>query len=366
MFNKQKLLISGFILLVVSAVFFQNFKNKEYVESIDQLNEKTIIDCEQKKSENIVPKIDFSGRINSMRKINIVSEVNGISKTNYTNFEVGKKFKSGDVLIYIEDRDIDLELKSIKSQFLSLLVRVLPEIKMDFPSLGNDFQSYINNFKLGGRISTLPNANNSKERNFLSSRQILENFYKIQSLENKLDKYKIKAPFDGVITKALIDPGANVIVGQPLGEFIDPTKYEINTSVSVNESQLINSGDKVQIYIEDSDNEISGIVKRKGVHINELTQSIDIFIDVVEGEVKDGMYATGKIICDTLNNVYQIPRASILNNNQIFVLKDKTLKLSNLDVLIHQNDISLVKGLKNNDCIVKKNRNYFYDGMSIN
>ena len=64
-----------------------------------------------------MPKIDFSGRINSIRKINIVSEINGISKTNYTNFEVGKKFKSGDVLIYIEDRDIDLELKSIKSQF---------------------------------------------------------------------------------------------------------------------------------------------------------------------------------------------------------------------------------------------------------
>tara|TARA_B100001142_G_scaffold119135_1_gene121166 strand:- start:3481 stop:4581 length:1101 start_codon:yes stop_codon:yes gene_type:complete len=366
MFNKQKLLISGFILLVGSSVFFQNFKNKESVESKDQLKEKSIINCVQKQSKNISPKIDFSGRIKSSRKINIVSEVNGISKVNYSNFEVGKKFKSGEVLIYIEDSDIDLELKSIKSQFLSLLVRVLPEIKMDFPSLGNAFQSYINNFKLSGRIDVLPTTNNSKERNFLSSRQILENFYRIQSLENKLNKYKIKAPFDGVITKALIDPGANVIVGQPLGEFIDPTKYEISTSVSINESLLINSGDKVQIDIEDSGDVISGMINRKGVHINELTQSIDLFIDILDGEVKDGMYATGKIICDTLNNVYQIPRASILNNNQIFILKDNSLKLTNLDVLINQNDMALVKGLNNNDCIVEKNRNYFYDGMTIN
>ena len=83
MFNKQKLLISGFILLVGSSVFFQNFKNKESVESKDQLKEKSIINCVQKQSKNISPKIDFSGRIKSSRKINIVSEVNGISKVNF-------------------------------------------------------------------------------------------------------------------------------------------------------------------------------------------------------------------------------------------------------------------------------------------
>ena len=32
---------------------------------------------------------------------------------------------------------------SIKSQFLTLLVQVLPDLKMDFPTLGNKFQNYI-------------------------------------------------------------------------------------------------------------------------------------------------------------------------------------------------------------------------------
>ena len=54
-------------------------------------------------------------------------------------------------------------------------------------------------------------------------------YYRIQALENRLDKYKIKAPFDGVITKALIDEGAPIIIGQPIGEFINTNNSKITS-----------------------------------------------------------------------------------------------------------------------------------------
>ena len=82
----------------------------------------------------------------------------------------------------INDTDIDLELKSIKSQFLALLIQVLPDIKMDFPSLGNEFQTYINNFSLDRKTANLPKAVGSKQRNFLSSKQVFANYYKIKAL----------------------------------------------------------------------------------------------------------------------------------------------------------------------------------------
>ena len=80
-----------------------------------------------------------------------------------SKFEVGEEFKKGEVLIQVKDEDIDLELKSIKSQFLSLLVQVLPDLKMDFPSLGSKFQQYVNNFNLQGNIATLPQTAQNKE-----------------------------------------------------------------------------------------------------------------------------------------------------------------------------------------------------------
>ena len=117
----------------------------------------------------------------------------------------------------------------------------------------------------------------------------------------KLNKFKIRAPFDGVVTKALIDQGSNVIVGQPLGEFIDPNRYELSTSISISESNIVNKGDQVIIKSDDIEGEVQATIKRIGNHINELTQSIDVFIEVESGLVKDGMYVTGQIICNTLN-----------------------------------------------------------------
>ena len=265
----------------------------------------------------------------------------------------------------MKDEDVDLELKSIKSQFLSLLVQVLPDIKMDFPSLGSEFQKYVNNFNLHGNIAALPQTNSSKQRNFLSARQIYANYYSIKALENKLNKFKIRAPFDGIVTKALIDLGSNVIVGQPLGEFIDPNRYEISTSISISESNIVNKGDQVIIRSDDLEGEVKATVKRIGNHINELTQSIDVFIEIESGVVKDGMYVTGQIICDTLKQVSQIERSSIIENNNVYIIKNDNIQLTSVDIIIFQNDYAVVKGVTEQDCIVKENRNYFYNGMPI-
>ena len=365
--KSQKLRTLGiFLLILICALIIKNQIKDEKVEVSDEKKTPSTVECSPVKLKKISPIIDFSGRINSVNKINIISEVNGVSEIYNSKFEVGEEFKKGEVLISIKDDDIELELKSIKSQFLALLVQVLPDIKMDFPSLGNKFQTYVNNFRLDGKISNLPSVKNSKQRNFLSSRQVFANYYTIKALENKLDKFKIKAPFDGIVTKTLIDIGSNIIVGQPLGEFINPNNYEISTSVSVKESKLITVGNRVVISSDDLIDQVGGVVKRVGNHINELTQSIDVFVSINGDDLKDGMYGSGKILCDTISGVYKVERAKISQENSIYLLEDKTLRLKSIDIIVFQDDSVIIKGVNNNECIVNQYRHYFHDGMQIN
>ena len=224
---------------------------------------------------------------------------------------------------------------------------------------------YVNSFNLQSNIAALPQTNNSKQRNFLSARQVYANYYTIKALENKLNKFKIRAPFDGVITKALIDQGSNVIVGQPLGEFIDPNRYELVTSISISESNIVNKGDRVIIQSDDLEGEVQATVKRIGNHINELTQSIDVFIEVESNIIKDGMYVTGQIICNTLKKVSRIERSSLVDNKDVYTIKNDSLQLASINIVVFQNDYAVVRGLTEKDCIVKENRNYFYNGMPI-
>jgi len=367
--SKQKQLIISIGLLFTVLITFLIVKNhinnsKDEITELET-NTKKIITCDSIEGKNHVPIVEFSGKIKSVNKINIISEVNGISELQNSRFEIGETFKKGETLLSIEDDDISMELKSIKSEFLALLISVLPDLKIDFPTLGKQFQRYINNFKLDLEMSDLPKTTTSKERNFLSSKKVFSSYYKIKSLENRLHKYKIKAPFDGVITQALIDEGSPVIIGQPLGEFINLSNYEIITSVSLQEVQLFNIGNQVNVYSEDLNKMIIGEVKKIGDNINEMTQSIDLFVSIQDSLIKDGMYVQGEIICNAINDSYKIARTKITEQNNIFVLQNDTIYKKKINVLVFQNDSVIINNFNNNDCIVNTYRNYFYDGMPV-
>ena len=113
MTKKQKLIIIGFFFFIL--VFFLIIKNhftKEISEANDDSKVSSTITCSLIEKKDVLPLIDFSGRISATNKINIISEVNGISIINNSRFEIGEEFKKGDVLLRIQDDDIDLELKS--------------------------------------------------------------------------------------------------------------------------------------------------------------------------------------------------------------------------------------------------------------
>ena len=70
-----------------------------------------------------------------------------------------------------------------------------------------------------------------KENYFITGRGILSGFYNVKNLEQRLSKYRLVAPFSGVLTEALVTEGTLIRSGQKLGEFIDPTVYELEVAI---------------------------------------------------------------------------------------------------------------------------------------
>ncbi len=46
-----------------------------------------------------------------------------------------------------------------------------------------------------------------------------------------MSKYTIKAPFKGILTEALVTEGTLIRNNQKLGEYIDPSLYEMEVSL---------------------------------------------------------------------------------------------------------------------------------------
>ena len=72
-------------------------------------------------------------------------------------------------------------------------------------------------------------------------------------MELTLAKYNITAPFDGVLVEALVTPGSLIRPGQKLGEFIQPTVFEIEAPVSASMIGFLKIGQKVTVTSTNND-----------------------------------------------------------------------------------------------------------------
>ena len=64
-----------------------------------------------------------------------------------------------------------------------------------------------------------------KENYFISGRGIVSSFYNVKNLEQRLSKYNISAPFNGILVEALVTEGTLIRNGQKLGEFAPTRTY---------------------------------------------------------------------------------------------------------------------------------------------
>ena len=128
---------------------------------------------------------------------------------------------------------------------MALISSTLPDIKLDFNNEYNKWNHFFNALDLKNNLVEFPKINSSKEKNFIVSRSILAEYLSIKSDEEKLSKYTVSAPFDGIITKSYSDVGGNVNPGSPVVDFIRDDKMEIELTVNTSEITFINIGDSV-------------------------------------------------------------------------------------------------------------------------
>ena len=95
----------------------------------------------------------------------------------------------------------------------------------------------------------------------------------------------ITAPFNGILTEALVTEGTLIRNGQRLGEFIDPSVYEMEVAISKSFANILKVGEVVRLPIW-----IKRDVYRKKSRVNgsidQNTQTITAFIEVHDPNLK--------------------------------------------------------------------------------
>ena len=171
----------------------------------------------------------------------------------------------------------------------------------------------------------LPEMTSEKENYFMTGRAVVSSFYNVKNLEQRLSKYNITAPFDGVLTQALVTEGTLIRNGQKLGEFIDPTVYEMEVAISKSYVSLLKVGEKVNLSNLDKTETYVGAVTRVNASIDPTTQTVTAYIEVKDSLLKEGMYLEAQVNVKQEENAIEIDRNLLLENNEIYVVRDSLL-----------------------------------------
>ena len=228
------------------------------------------------------------------------------------------------------------------------------------------WNEYLKSFDLKKQTPKLPEMNSEKENYFITGRGIVASYYAVINLEQRLSKYTIKAPFKGILTQALVNEGTLIRNNQKLGEYIDPSVYELEVSLGKSYANQLKIGENVELNNLEKTEKYQGIISRINGSVNSSTQTITVFIEVKNKKLKEGMYLEANLNAKKEMDAIEINRSLLLDNNQVFVVKDSVLDIINVNPVYFSDKKVVLKGVPENTKILSKPLPGAYVGMSVN
>lgn len=309
--------------------------------------------------------VTANGNLIAKQRMEIYAEVQGVFRRGNKLFKEGQAYKAGETIIGIDAAEYAASVQSAKSNLYNQLTSIMPDLRLDYPNIFSKWQTYLNNFDMAKSTPALPEMLSENEKFFITGRGILTSYYNVKNLEQRLSKYRISAPFSGVLTEATVTEGTLVRAGQKLGEFIDPDVYELEVSVSKTYSDLLKVGERVKLTTLDSPDVYEGKVSRINGRVDQASQTIKAYIEVKDNNLREGMYLEANLDARKEENAIEVDRGLLLENNKIFVVKDSVLDVIDVRPIYFSEKRVVLKDVPNGTKIMSKPLIGAYTGMAV-
>ena len=367
-FSRQRIisLIITVLILVAAIMVYNKLVSQKKERPSSNNDDVTNVILEPVEVRNTPVFIHANGTLLSKNRIDLFSRVQGIFQNSSRPFKPGVRFRKGELLVGLDNRDIYSNLRSARSQLFQSLVAMMADIKFDFPESYDHWNQYIKSFDIDRTTQTLPGTESDREKAFVNGRNIYPQYYSIKALEVTNGFYKIYAPFSGVLTEALINPGALISMGQKLGTFIDPNHYEMEIRISPKEADLISVGKKVVLHNVDHSKQWTGKISRINKMIDSQSQSLLALVEVQGKDLVEGLFLEAEIQTHELQDVAEIKRSILINEQFVFTCVDNRLSRKEVRPIHTAENTVFVKGLKAGDKVLAKNIPGAFDGMQVN
>ncbi|MBT8235288.1 MAG: HlyD family efflux transporter periplasmic adaptor subunit [Bacteroidia bacterium] len=309
--------------------------------------------------------VPANGNLVARQRLELFAEVQGVFLPSNKLFRPGQRYRKGEAIIRINSSEYAASVQSAKSNLYNQITSVMPDLRLDYPDIYPKWAAYLQSFDLENSTPKLPTLDSDQEKFFITGRGILTSYYNVKNLEQRLSKYSIRAPYNGVLTEALVTEGTLVRGGQKLGEFINTDRYELEVALSKKFSDLLQVGRQVELTNLEKTQTYTGTVSRINSKVEQASQTVKAFIDVSHPDLKEGMYLEANLMARDETNALQIDRSLLLENDKIFVVRDSILDLIDVTPVYFTDENVVLKGVPEGLTIISKPVVGAYAGMLV-
>ena len=374
---KLLLTIITLVLGISGAMLLVKFKTK----AISKPSERKLPNVKvlNTKTSSHTFKIVSQGTALPRTTILLISEVSGKVVSVSDKFNAGKFFQKNDLLLEIDPRDYELSLAQARLKVAQADLRLQMEEKE--ATVSRKEWKLLNQGEPTGLQAREPQL--AEARAALDAAKATE-----ESAQRNLDRCRIRAPFDGMVSKANVRPGQFVSAGIQLGEIFATDVSEVRLPLSTSDLSFINlpkpnellNIDKAPKVIlvnkvgEESQEWIGSIV-RSEENVDPINRMVYVVAKVDDpyslksnnkAPLRQGTFLKATINGRTAKKIIAIPRTALRGKGRVWIAEDGKLIYRKVKpVYLDENLAIISEGIDSNEQIIVSLLAGVIDGMGI-
>ena len=298
-------------------------------------------------------RIEIQGRVRAENRLELFPEVQGKIIAGDKPFREGIRFDKDEIIFQLDDDEARHQLYASRSGFQTLAASLLPDVKLDFPDRMNAYETWYESLHPEKTLPDIPDFGQPQMERFLTSRGLYDKYYQIKSVENRLEKFKISAPFSGILSSASAEPGQSVGPQFHAGTLVDPESYLVTATVRRLQLSIINIGDTVELTDQQGKSFWTAMVSRINPSVDPRSQSVEIYLEVDGNGIREGMFLEGVLEAGEPSELAEIPKSALLRNGYVYAAAEGVIRQVPVRVTDVGHETVWVSGLADGDQIIR-------------
>ena len=327
--------IIGIALVVLTIITLLGNKEKAAAKIyIHDVNASVLVETTKPQVHTFDSQFSYLGTFEPNKQAMVSAE--GQGKVLSVEFEEGDVVKKGSVLAKLDDEMLRLQLQTV-------------EVNLD--GQRKDEQRY----RILAEQNAAPDIQLEKVELAIKGLEI----QKAQILK-QIKGCTIISPFNGIITKKMIDLGSVIGAGTPVAEITDISVLKLAVNIPERDINKFKVGQKVDVTADIKPDEIiTGTIKTISPQADK-THNVKVQVEIKNSsnDLKAGMFATANLASGSSVNALSIPRKTLVGSTkspQVYVVKNGKAVLISFNAGTSDSDyIEVVSGIAETDKVVIK------------